>query len=118
MFSGSRRAAIGSILLRSPGSSNPLQYSFKGACRSLCPAAIARPSIYAAKRLSCGPGAERRDPTKQLYSKMLFYDPVVLAVMKKIATCDAPQGCQRRCQGKITATISLCGLKFRRALAQ
>src|SRR5579863_8962976 len=78
MFSGSRRAAIGSILLRSPGSSNPLQYSFKGACRSWCPAAVARPSIYAAKRLSCGPGAERRDPTKQFYIKMLFYDPVVL----------------------------------------
>src|SRR5579863_7012234 len=78
MFSGSRRAAIGSILLRSPGSSNPLQYSFKGACRSLCPAAVARPSIYAAKRLSCGPGAERRDPTKQFYINLFFYDPVVL----------------------------------------
>ena len=35
--------------------------------------------MYAAKRFSCGPGAQRRDPTKQFYSKMLFYDPVVLA---------------------------------------
>jgi uncharacterized protein len=34
--------------------------------------------MYAAKRFSCGPGAERRDPTKQFYNKMLFYDPVVL----------------------------------------
>ena len=34
--------------------------------------------MYAAKRFSCGPGAERRDPTKQVYTKMFFYDPVVL----------------------------------------
>src|SRR5260370_4260731 len=34
--------------------------------------------MYAAKRFSCGPGAERRDPTKQFYIKMFFYDPVVL----------------------------------------
>ena len=46
--------------------------------RSSCPAAVARPSIYAAKRFSCGPGADRRDPTKQFYIRMLFYDPVVL----------------------------------------
>src|SRR5262249_31502515 len=67
------------MLFRSPGSSKPLQYSFRGACRSSCPAALARPSIYAAKRFSCGPGAERRDPTKQFYTRMFFYDPVVLA---------------------------------------
>src|SRR6202035_4727918 len=47
--------------------------------RSSCFAAFARPSIYAAKRFSCGPGAERRVPTKQFYIKMFFYDPVVLA---------------------------------------
>ena len=41
--------------------------------------AFARPSIYAAKRFSCGPGAETRDPTKQVYIKMSVYDPVVLA---------------------------------------
>ena len=34
--------------------------------------------MYAAKRFSCGPGAERRDPTKQFYIRMFFYDPVVL----------------------------------------
>jgi hypothetical protein len=28
---------------------------------------FATPSIYPAKRFSCGPGAERRDPTKQFY---------------------------------------------------
>src|SRR2546423_15496167 len=66
------------MLLRSPGNSNPLQYSFKGLCRSSCPAAFARPSIYAAKRFSCGPGAERRVPTKQFYIKMFFNDRVVL----------------------------------------
>src|SRR6266700_2241079 len=43
------------------------------------PATFARPSIYAAKRFSCGPGAERRDLTKQFYIKMFFCDPVVLA---------------------------------------
>src|SRR6202035_5709854 len=48
--------------------------------RSSCFAAFARPSIYAAKRFSCGPGAERRDPTKQFYTKMLFYDPVILVI--------------------------------------
>ena len=35
--------------------------------------------MYAAKRLSCGPGVDRRDPTKQFYIKMFFYGPVVLA---------------------------------------
>ena len=54
------------------GSSRTRVFGFAG------PAAFARPSIYAAKRLSCGPGAERRDPTKQFYIKMFFYDPVVL----------------------------------------
>src|SRR5437773_8514772 len=49
---------------------------------SSCPAAVAKPSIYAAKRFSCGPGAERRDPTKQFYIKMVFYDPVVLVALK------------------------------------
>jgi hypothetical protein len=34
--------------------------------------------MYAAKRFSCGLGAERRDPTKQFYTRMFFYDPVVL----------------------------------------
>src|ERR1039457_2439807 len=34
--------------------------------------------MYAAKRFSCGPGAERRDPTKQFYIRMFFCDPVVL----------------------------------------
>ena len=34
---------------------------------------LARPSIYAAKRFSCGPGAERRDPTKQFYIKMVYF---------------------------------------------
>src|ERR1019366_4304434 len=58
---------------------------FKGACRSSCPAAVARPSIYAAKRFSCGPGAERRDPTKQVYIKMFFYDPVVLVRSRRVA---------------------------------
>src|SRR5215467_4137972 len=69
------------MLFRSPGSSKPLQYSFNGVCRSSCPAAVARPSIYAAKRFSCGPGAERRVPTKQFYIRMFFYDPVVLGAV-------------------------------------
>jgi hypothetical protein len=47
-------------------------------CRSACPAAFARPSIYAAKRLCCGPGEERRDPTKQFYIKLLIYNTVIL----------------------------------------
>jgi hypothetical protein len=34
---------------------------------------LARPSIYAAKRLCCGPGEERRDPTKTiLHQNVLF----------------------------------------------
>src|SRR5437762_10014537 len=45
-------------------------------CRSACPAALARPSIYAAKRFSCGPGAERREPIKQFYIKLLFCNTV------------------------------------------
>ncbi len=36
--------------------------------------------MYAAKRFSCGPGAERRDPTKQFYINIFFYDPVVLGL--------------------------------------
>src|SRR5580704_1739311 len=49
-------------------------------CRSACPAALARPSIYAAKRLCCGPGEERRDPTKQFYIKMFFFNTVILSL--------------------------------------
>src|ERR1019366_2064135 len=71
------------MLLRSPGRSSPRQYFFSGACRSSCPAAIARPSMYAAKRCSCGPGAERRDPTKQFYIRLFFYDPVVLEFFER-----------------------------------
>src|SRR6516225_8156080 len=47
-------------------------------CRSACPAALARSSIYAAKRLCCGPGEERRDPTKQFYIKLFFSNTVIL----------------------------------------
>jgi hypothetical protein len=39
---------------------------------------LAKPSIYAAKRLCCGPGEERRDPTKQFYTKMFVSNTVVL----------------------------------------
>src|SRR4051812_4474916 len=35
--------------------------------------ACARPSIYAAKRFCCGPGADKRQPTKQFYTKLSFY---------------------------------------------
>ena len=35
-LSGARRAAIGSTLLRSPGSNNPLPYDFNGSIRSAC----------------------------------------------------------------------------------
>src|SRR4051794_2410184 len=45
--------------------------------RSACPAASARPSIYAAKRSSCGPGVECL-PTEQFYTKLFFYNTVVL----------------------------------------
>ena len=34
--------------------------------------------MYAAKRFSCGPGAERRDPTQQFYIIMFIYDTVIL----------------------------------------
>src|SRR3954451_18053317 len=47
-------------------------------CRSACPAAFARPSRYAAKRFSCGPGADKRDPTKQYYTKLFVYNTVLL----------------------------------------
>src|SRR5947209_16925489 len=70
---------MGSTLLRSPGSSNPAQYIFNGIARSACPAACARPSIYAAKRFSCGPGAECL-PTKQFYTNLFLYNTVVLDV--------------------------------------
>src|SRR5580658_3335689 len=78
-LSGANRAAIGSTLFRSPGSNSPLQYDFSGSIRSACPAAFARPSIYAAKRFSCGPGAEGLVPTKQFYTNLFFYNAVVLA---------------------------------------
>ena len=42
--------------------------------------------MYAAKRFSCGPGAERRDPTKQVYTNLFFYDPVVLTA-RGISSC-------------------------------
>ena len=35
--------------------------------------------MYAAKRFSCGPGADRRDPTKQFYLKLYLYNTVILA---------------------------------------
>ena len=34
--------------------------------------------MYAAKRLICGPGEERRDPTKQFYIKLLLYNTVII----------------------------------------
>jgi hypothetical protein len=71
-LSGASRAAIGSTLFLSPGNSNPAQYAFNGAIRSACPAAFAKPSIYAAKRFSCGLGAEPFVPTKQFYLKMIY----------------------------------------------
>ena len=37
--------------------------------------------MYAAKRFSCGPGAERRDPTKQFYIIMFIYDTVILGMI-------------------------------------
>src|SRR5947209_7197726 len=36
--------------------------------------------MYAAKRFSCGPGADSRDPTQQFYIRMFFYDTVMLAI--------------------------------------
>jgi len=80
-LSGASRAAIGSTLLRSPGSNSPLQYDFSGSIRSACPAAFARPSIYAAKRFSCGPGAEGLVPTKQFYTNLFLYNTVVLGAI-------------------------------------
>src|ERR1700734_56676 len=82
-LSGASRAAIVSRLLRSPGSNSPLQYDFSGSIRSACPAAFARPSMYAAKRLSCGPGAEGLVPTKQFYTNLFFYNTVVLDTLAK-----------------------------------
>jgi len=34
--------------------------------------------MYAAKRFSCGPGVERRDPTKQFYTRLFLFNTVVL----------------------------------------
>jgi hypothetical protein len=44
--------------------------------------------MYAAKRLRCGSGADKRVPTKQFYTKMLIYNTVVLA--KTIANKTGP----------------------------
>src|ERR1700734_514469 len=89
-LSGASRAAIGLTLLRSPGSNSHLQYDFSGSIRSACPAAFARPSMYAAKRLSCGPGAEGLVPTKQFYTNLFFYNTVVLEIRGRWARCPAP----------------------------
>ena len=79
-LSGAKRAAIGSTLLRSPGSSNPAQYAFNGALRSACPAAFAKPSVYAAKRLSCGLGsAEVRGGTGVRTDQASARIPTILA---------------------------------------
>ena len=51
----------------------PCSSSSDGVCRSACPAAFARPSIYAAKRLCCGPGEERRDPTKTILHQIVRF---------------------------------------------
>src|SRR5262245_32273568 len=53
--------------------------------RSACPAASAKPSIYAAKRCSCGPGAVSL-PTKQFYTKLLVYNTVVLEIPEESKT--------------------------------
>jgi hypothetical protein len=37
--------------------------------------------MFAAKRFSCGPGAERREPIKQVYIKMFVYNTVLLGLM-------------------------------------
>ncbi len=34
--------------------------------------------MYAAKRFCCGPGADKREPTKQFYTKLSVYNTVVL----------------------------------------
>src|SRR5262249_58556097 len=51
--------------------------------RSACPAASARPSIYAAKRFSCGHGTFSL-PTEQFYTKLFFYNTVVLEVHEAV----------------------------------
>src|SRR5258708_39325254 len=56
--SGANRAAMGSTLLRSPGSSRPVQYDLSGTARSRCPAARARLWREGAKRCWCAPSAE------------------------------------------------------------
>src|ERR1700747_326892 len=92
--SGANRAAMGSMLLRSPGSSKPVQYDSSGTARSRCPAARARLSRYAAKRCCCAPGAEEEAlmcPDYQLKMESrfinsglcLFYDTVVLRACNK-----------------------------------
>ncbi len=39
--------------------------------------------MYAAKRFCCGPGADKRDPTKQIYIKLSVYDTVVVGGRSK-----------------------------------
>src|SRR5204863_5676855 len=63
--------------------------------RSACPAAFARPSIYAAKRVSCGPGA-RFLPTKQFYIKMFVSNTVVIGKEQNANPARVPQVLPRR----------------------
>jgi hypothetical protein len=37
--------------------------------------------MYAAKRFCCGPGADKRDPTKQFYINLFVYNTVVLGTL-------------------------------------
>jgi hypothetical protein len=39
--------------------------------------------MYAAKRFCCGPGADKRDPTKQFYLNLFVYNTVVLALLEE-----------------------------------
>ncbi|HMC59778.1 MAG TPA: hypothetical protein VKJ01_11340, partial [Candidatus Solibacter sp.] len=47
------------------------------------------PSIYAAKRFSCGPGAFDLALTKTFYTKSVFYNTVVLEAEKRDLVCSA-----------------------------
>src|ERR1700680_4693820 len=83
-------------------------------CRSACPAASARPSKYAAKRLCCGPGEERRDPTKQFYIKLFVFNTVILAscenneaVRRNRNSCRISQPVQRW-SGCVNSTAVAC----------
>jgi hypothetical protein len=58
--------------------------------RSACPAAFARPSMYAAKRFSCGPGADNM-PTKQFYINLSISNTVVLPPGSKSAPAWTPK---------------------------